>query len=92
MTRASSSASSSAVWAIRNRIRAAIDRRVETVTRCSTLAPAGLVSCSIRSSCLVSERPRSLARRCSGATTIRLLSSLIALVRLTRTPCRVTRT
>src|SRR3954467_10195056 len=35
-------------------------------------------------------RPRNCARRCSGATTIRLLSSLIALVRLTRTACRVT--
>ena len=37
-------------------------------------------------------RPRRPARRCSGATTIRLLSSLIALVRLTRTPCRVAKT
>ena len=47
---------------------------------------------SIRSSCRVSPRPRSWARRCSGATTIKLFSSLIALVRLTKTPCRVANT
>jgi hypothetical protein len=39
--RADSSASWSAVWVLRNRIRAAIDRRVEIVTRCSMLAPPG---------------------------------------------------
>ncbi len=46
----------------------------------------------MRSSCLGNAQPRSQARRCSGATTIRLLSSLMALVRLTRTACRVVRT
>jgi len=43
------------------------------------------VIASIRSSCLANEQPRRSARRCSGATTTGLLSSLIALVRLTST-------
>jgi hypothetical protein len=36
--------------------------------------------------------PSQLARRCSGATTIKLFSSWIALVRLIKMPCRVTNT
>lgn len=53
--------------------------------------PEGLGNSAVRSGCLVSATPRRPTRRCSGATTIRLSSSLIALVLLTRIPCRVTR-
>jgi hypothetical protein len=91
-TRTSSSTSSSAAWLIKNRIRAAIERSVRTVTRCSRVAPVGLENRSIRSSCLANPSPLSWARRCSGATTIKLFSSLIALVRLIKMPCRVTST
>ena len=52
------------------------------------VAPGGLENRSIRSSCLANPSPLSWARRCSGATTIRLFSSLIALVRLIKMPCR----
>jgi len=84
---ASNSGSSSAVWAIRNLIRAAMERSVRMVVRCSTFAPAGLCSSSMRPSCLVRASPRSCGRRCSGAATMRLLSSLMAFVRLTSTAC-----
>src|SRR5829696_5134158 len=63
--------SSSAAWLIKNRIRAAIERSVRTVTRCSMVAPGGLENRSIRSSCLANLSPLSWARRCSGATTIK---------------------
>ena len=65
----------------------------ETVTRCSMVAPAGLVRLVDPVQLLDQREPsESWARRCSGATTIKLLSSLIALVRLIKMPCRVTST
>ena len=72
-SRASSGLSSSSCL-VRNRIRAVIDCRVSTVTRCSTVAAFVVVAASMRASCLRSES----SRRCSGVTTIRLLSSFIA--------------
>jgi hypothetical protein len=59
--------------------------QVSVVMRCSMVASAELVIASMWSSCRASGRPRRLARRCSGATMMRLFSSLIALVRLIKT-------
>ena len=92
LTSAISSGSSSPIWTERKRMRAAMPRIVETVTRCSTLAVAELASASTRSSCLTNETPRGPARRCSGAVTMTLLSSLMAFVRLTSTAWRVLNT
>ena len=76
----------------RNRIRAAMSCSVSTVTRCSTVAASAACSALDLVELIGQGTPAKPARRCSGATTIRLFSSLIALVRLTRTPCRVTMT
>jgi hypothetical protein len=73
--RRASSGSMSASWPVRNRMRAVMDCSVSTVIRCSTVAAA---AAAVQG-----------ARCCSGATTMRLLRSLMALVRLTSTAWRV---
>jgi hypothetical protein len=87
--RRTSSGSMSASWLPRNRMRAVIDYIISTVIRCSTVAAAVVTMLSINASWVASGRPRSSARTCSGATTMRLLNSLMALVRLTKTAWRV---
>lgn len=87
--RRASSGSMSASWPVRNRMRAVMDCMVRTVIRCSTGAAAVVAVLSIKARRAASGRPRRGARRESGATTMRLLSSSMALVRLTRTAWQV---